>query len=775
MAENQSKIDTKLKFDEEFNETDAWRKQVKADLNALVMPGTKEIRQTLERMAKGEDISGGAFTGRGVSSGVFRMHQEVQDKNVEQYGRLYNLYKFRLEKGDPNAPKDFLDAVEDSVANGRFSRHQDLPRFLESQTNAVMQQHSEILHAQTLVKQINFSTTQIHEAVQRANQSGDFSAVVSMINDSKGKINWLQANKGNKFIGAMIGEKGPLHDMETKFDDVLLELNRKKLAGQPGISVDEFRVAMSVTGGLEHRNIEQFKNTVAKNIERTGKPWVDSNNSFRTIAEDITELKDMERAIQNHAINSNPDNLSNIAGSGPQYDNLLADYKSKQNQMLIKYGDRLNELKPHFENNLLNIYKYTYSPSESELDSHNKKSLGESINSMMQTRNYGGNMSIIEQAYGIDFDEDLKAFSLGLVVDKGTVGNVDAYHRRYFHDVFMQDRPEYIGTYEEYISDDALKLFRPSDDAFAGYIPSLDAGGEGGGDAGGEGGEGIEGGEEITEESESPGVLKWVAPVGLLAYATAPEKIGAATIATKDALLNAGKNVFQGFGMDVDQMTTFWDSNEAADIFKKVDEWDERLKKVSKGSTQWHKIREKRNAFIKRTAKGWATKSPTFKDWKWSPAKWEQLIKGKDKYNFFKFKRSLKNTLTPELFNKIFGKAGGVAKTVTTSVGSRIIPFSLGQTIAEQAGAGKYGQALSGAATAAAVPSNLKKVAPKLGKMLGTEAGKKALKRFLMKQVSKKVATSIIAGGGVASVITGIIGTGWATLDIYKFIRDYNE
>ncbi len=68
-----------------------------------------------------------------------------------------------------------------------------------------------------------------------------------------------------------------------------------------------------------------------------------------------------------------------------------------------------------------------------------------------------------------------------------------------------------------------------------------------------------------------------------------------------------------------------------------------------------------------------------------------------------------------------------------------------------------------------------KRVGPKIVRMMGSKTGKDALKKFLMKKVSAKVATSIIAGGGWLSLLTGAIGVGWAAKDIYQFVRDFKE
>ena len=299
------------------------------------------------------------------------------------------------------------------------------------------------------------------------------------------------------------------------------------------------------------------------------------------------------------------------------------------------------------------------------------------------------------------------------------------------------------------------------------------------GGTGGTGGTGTGGtGTPVVEEEEKPSKLRWVAPAALGAKMLAPEKASAALTYAKDALVNASKNLNQSFGMSVDQMETFWKSNEAADIFEELDKWDERLKGTSKGSSKWHEIRNQRDSYIKRVSKGFS-KNPTFKDFKWSPTRWEQLMKAKGKINFFKFKRSLKNVLSVDMFNKIFGKGSGIAKTAIKGVGTRVVPFSIGQTLAEQAGLGKYGQVTTGVATAATIPVAFKwvaeKAAPKLTRILGSDYGKKKLIQFLTKKISKKMAVNIVAAGTGVGVLAGIGGTIWAAHDVYKFIKDYKE
>tara|TARA_R110000824_G_scaffold274005_3_gene462622 strand:- start:3953 stop:6088 length:2136 start_codon:yes stop_codon:yes gene_type:complete len=274
-------------------------------------------------------------------------------------------------------------------------------------------------------------------------------------------------------------------------------------------------------------------------------------------------------------------------------------------------------------------------------------------------------------------------------------------------------------------------------------------------------------------------VPKSLTAAGLGAYAIAPDRATAYSMMAKDALIDASKSFSKMWGTSVEDLEKFWQNNQAQKTFEKMDFYDEKIKKVEKNSNQWKQLRRERQAYINRTAKAWASgKNPDFANFNWDEKTWEQVIKkrnGQDGYNFFRFKKTLKNKINPTMFAKIFEGKGKLFKTATIGVGSRVAPFAVGQTIAEELGADRSTQALAGAASAGALPQVAKRVGPKLAKMLKTEAGKKALKQFLIKQTSKKVAAGLISGGGVASIITGMVGTGIAVRDIYRFIRNYEE
>ncbi len=75
-------------------------------------------------------------------------------------------------------------------------------------------------------------------------------------------------------------------------------------------------------------------------------------------------------------------------------------------------------------------------------------------------------------------------------------------------------------------------------------------------------------------------------------------------------------------------------------------------------------------------------------------------MKARGNYNWFKMKRNAYKTM-PKIAKTIFGEgARSLTGTVVGGTLSRVAPFSIGQTIAEEFGASKGAQAVAGAATA---------------------------------------------------------------------------
>ena len=446
------------------DEIDAWRKQVKADLNATLMPGTKEVRQMLENMATDKSISDKYSSG---SSVIFERSSKVQDANVTQYDKIYNLYKVRLEQGDPDAPKEFVKAIDDSVANGRFYKHQDLARFLDSEMSSALEDHSTILHAKNLMNSINFSANNlIKKEIALANNSGDYSRVIELVQDTKGNIDWLQANTDNKFIKAIVGEKGPIFDIEAALEETILELSRNG-----SISIDDYGMAMTVSNSIKDRNKQEYLTTKQNNLINTESKWIMASNSNENIRNFTQELWDLLKGMADYIRDNDPNLIENIAKEGKDYETAKLNYEEGKNKRFLAYMDRQEVLKKDFEENLMNVYKYMYSSSDSEGEAINKSEMIKMINKTVATKAYGKDYGILEFEYGLDFDEDIKAYSLGLVLDEtGSAGNMEAYNRKYFADIFMKDIPGYTGTFEEYMDDKSLEKFRPSDDAFANYV-----------------------------------------------------------------------------------------------------------------------------------------------------------------------------------------------------------------------------------------------------------------------------------------------------------------
>jgi hypothetical protein len=59
--------------------------------------------------------------------------------------------------------------------------------------------------------------------------------------------------------------------------------------------------------------------------------------------------------------------------------------------------------------------------------------------------------------------------------------------------------------------------------------------------------------------------------------------------------------------------------------------------------------------------------------------------------------------------------------------------------------------------------------------MLVSDKGKEFLIKKLGKKAVAKIGTSVLAGGGIASLATGIIGLGLTARDIYKAVTEFEE
>ena len=151
------------------------------------------------------------------------------------------------------------------------------------------------------------------------------------------------------------------------------------------------------------------------------------------------------------------------------------------------------------------------------------------------------------------------------------------------------------------------------------------------------------------------------------------------------------------------------------------------------------------------------------------------------KWNIVNVKDNVTRKLPKKIADIVY-KVKPAAK-VGTGIGLGIGQVRTGQAVADAFGLdlGKgfipdVAEAAIGTSAAhQAVKQTTKRALPKLGRMLMTTKGKRFLLKTLGKSATKKIATSIVAGGGIASLVTGIIGLGLTARDINKAIKDYKE
>ena len=317
-----------------------------------------------------------------------------------------------------------------------------------------------------------------------------------------------------------------------------------------------------------------------------------------------------------------------------------------------------------------------------------------------------------------------------------------------------------------------------------------DAGGEGGDLGGGEDegteGEGTEGegteGEDITEDEvdDSEGidmssVLKTVGvatAVGTgLAYKDKVAQVGKTMY---NSTKRAAKWIKSSVKISGAQIDEFLNSKQVKNTLNNLESLENKLKSLEdkKGSKEYKdtlkrmkKLKGSRTAF-------WAKK------WGVSEKDVGKLWDSKSKWNIFQVKNTLMNKL-PKAAGEFFTKPSGTAGRIGLGYGQ----FRTGKAVADAVGLdlgegflAETGEAAAGGAAAhQAIKQTTKRLLPKIGRMIVSDKGKKFLIKKLGKQAVAKIGTSIVAGGGVASLVTGLIGLGLTAKDIYKAVQNYKE
>jgi hypothetical protein len=131
-----------------------------------------------------------------------------------------------------------------------------------------------------------------------------------------------------------------------------------------------------------------------------------------------------------------------------------------------------------------------------------------------------------------------------------------------------------------------------------------------------------------------------------------------------------------------------------------------------------------------------------------------------DKWNIFRLRGQIRTKLS-SLANKFILKPA-------QKVSSVYIPFTVGYNITEALGGkSETAKGIGGVATMG--------TAYRLYKIASTPTGRKALAKFAGKVGLKRIGTAAVAGGGVFSWATALIGAGWTIYDISDFVQGYQE
>ena len=144
------------------------------------------------------------------------------------------------------------------------------------------------------------------------------------------------------------------------------------------------------------------------------------------------------------------------------------------------------------------------------------------------------------------------------------------------------------------------------------------------------------------------------------------------------------------------------------------------------------------------------------------------------KWNIFNLKQTLLKDLPKAVVSslKLPAKVGlGVGQVRTGAAVADAFGLDLGEGVVADVAETAVGTA----AAHQAVKQTTKRFLPKLGQMLMSEKGKKFLIKKIGKKAVTKIGVSIASGGGVASLVTGLIGLGLSARDIYKAVKDYKE
>ena len=239
---------------------------------------------------------------------------------------------------------------------------------------------------------------------------------------------------------------------------------------------------------------------------------------------------------------------------------------------------------------------------------------------------------------------------------------------------------------------------------------------------------------------------------GAASYALLEDKVRAVGTYTKTQVVKGAKYIratAQISGANIDRLMN---DKFVDDAIKELEGLKKKTEELTKGTKEWKqansKLERRRYSLTKKFAKKYRTQ----------PRSIERLFNNKSRWSLFNLKADI-TTRMPKASAKIFGSVGKVAG-----------PFATGSMIAEALGADTWGEKITGGVVGLAAA---KKFWPKVVQIVKSPQGKKWLVKKVGAQAAKKIGTSVVAGGGWFSLITGLAGTGLAAYDIYNAIKNF--
>ena len=290
---------------------------------------------------------------------------------------------------------------------------------------------------------------------------------------------------------------------------------------------------------------------------------------------------------------------------------------------------------------------------------------------------------------------------------------------------------------------------------------------------------------EATQNIDDSGgsASDWVIPASILTGLAAAPKTVQAAKAAKDiavkwahGIQKTAKYLNSALKINAAQVNFFLNDDMVIKGMKQINNLDDEIASLSKDynkltkgrnlkdiekSTRFRKI-TKQLEILKESRKNMYNGIVNKYSGKWNVSKQDvgRLFKRErlGKWNIFKLRGQIR-TKASSLANKFIRKPA-------QKVSSAYIPYTIGYNITEALGAESDIAKRTGGVAGIGTAYRIYQIA-------SSPKGRKALASFAKKQGLKKVGTAALAGGGMFSWATALIGAGWTMYDIYNFIQDY--